>query len=225
MRILLVEDEQLLAETLADVLAQAGYLVDVSADGESGLDNARSGIYDAMVLDVMLPKLDGFTLLQRLREEHSRLPVLMLTARGDLKDRVRGLNGGADYYLTKPFENAEFLACLGAVLRRQSEIVPESLVFGDLLLIPSACELRKGELCLRLNQKETEILRLLISNSTQYLPRETLFLKVWGYASEVGDNNVESYISFLRKKLSILHSAVNIAVLRRVGYRLEVTAP
>ena len=196
MRILIVEDERLLAETLADILTQAHYIVDVSYDGESGLDNARSGIYDAVVLDVMLPKLDGFAVLRRLREERNAAPVLLLTARGGLHDRVYGLRQGADYYLTKPFENAELLACLEAITRRQREIVPETLRFGDLELTPSACRLQRGEAVLSLNAKETEILRLLMRNSGQYLPKETLLTKVWGFESGAVDNNVEAYISF-----------------------------
>ena len=221
MRILIVEDERLLAEKLADILTQAHYIVDVSYDGESGLDNARSGIYDAVVLDVMLPKLDGFAVLRRLREERNAAPVLLLTARGGLHDRVYGLRQGADYYLTKPFENAELLACLEAITRRQREIVPETLRFGDLELTPSACRLQRGEAVLSLNAKETEILRLLMRNSGQYLPKETLLTKVWGFESGAVDNNVEAYISFLRKKLALLQSKVSLRVQRNVGYRLE----
>ena len=221
MRSLIVADERLLAETLADILTQAHYIVDVSYDGESGLDNARSGIYDAVVLDVMLPKLDGFAVLRRLREERNAAPVLLLTARGGLHDRVYGLRQGADYYLTKPFENAELLACLEAITRRQREIVPETLRFGDLELTPSACRLQRGEAVLSLNAKETEILRLLMRNSGQYLPKETLLTKVWGFESGAVDNNVEAYISFLRKKLALLQSKVSLRVQRNVGYRLE----
>lgn len=221
MRILVVEDETLLAETLADILSQAGYTADIASDGETGLDDAQSGIYDAIVLDVMLPKLNGFELLRRLRADGKSTPVLMLTARGELEDRVRGLNWGADYYLTKPFENEEFLACLKAIIRRPGEIAPETIRFGDLELTPSACRLNCGTRELILNQKETEILRLLMLNNSQYLPKETLLLKVWGYESDAVDNNVEAYISFLRKKLAILQSTVNLTVMRRVGYRLE----
>lgn len=221
MRVLIVEDERLLAETLADILSQSGYLADISYDGESGLDNARSGIYDAVVLDVMLPKLDGFRLLRHLREEGLDTPVLMLTARGDLPDRVQGLNLGADYYLAKPFDNAELLACLTAITRRQGSLVPEALRFGDLKLIPSACALCREGQTLTLSSRETEMMRLLMVNAGQYLSKETLLLKIWGFESDVGDNSVEAYISFLRKKLAILRSRVRLAVQRRVGYRLE----
>ena len=221
MRILVVEDELLLAETLADILTQSGYAVDVSHDGVSGLDNARSGIYDAMILDVMLPKLNGFDVLKRLRSENNSMPVLMLTAMSDLSNRVYGLNCGADYYLTKPFENAELVACLNAILRRNTDIVPETLSFGDLELTPAACELSCRGKRLTLNNKETEIMRLLMVHVRQYLPKETILLKVWGYESDAVDNNVEAYMSFLRKKLTILDSKVTLTVQRRVGYRLE----
>lgn len=221
MRILIVEDDMRLAGTLADIISENGDMADIAYDGESGLDNALSGIYDALVLDVMLPKMDGFELLLRLRKKNERIPVLMLTAKSELDDRVRGLDLGADYYLTKPFENAEFLACLRAVLRRQGELAPEQIHFGDLTLIPQACELRKGELVLSLNAKELELMRLLMLNSNQILPKETLLVRVWGYDTQAGDNNVEAYISFLRKKLTLLGSSVSISVIRRVGYRLE----
>ncbi len=224
MRILIVEDERLLAETLADILEQGNYIVDISNDGESGLDNALSGIYDAIILDVMLPKLNGFELLKRLRSSGDDTPVLMLTAKSDLEDRVYGLNQGADYYLTKPFENVELLACIGAITRRKSEIVPDTLKFGDLKLTPSACELRCGTNALQLNAKEMEIMRLLLMNTQQYISKEMLLLKVWGYESDASDNNVEAYVSFLRKKLRLLGSSVNLTVQRKIGYRLEEAA-
>ncbi len=221
MRILIVEDERLLAETLVDILTQAHYIVDVSYDGDCGLDNARSGIYDAIVLDVMLPKRDGFAVLRALRAEQNFTPVLLLTAKGELQDRVYGLRQGADYYLTKPFENAELLACLAAITRRRQEILPETLGFGDLQLTPAACTLQCGAATLTLNAKETEIMRLLLLNTGQYLPKETLLTKVWGFESGAVDNNVEAYISFLRKKLTLLRSTVSLCVQRNVGYRLE----
>lgn len=225
MRILIVEDDVRLAGTLADMISEAGDMADIAYDGETGLDNALSGIYDALVLDVMLPKMDGFELLLHLREKDERTPVLMLTAKSELDDRVRGLDLGADYYLTKPFENAEFLACLRAVLRRQGDMTPEQIRFGDLTLTPQAGELRKGERALSLNAKELELMRLLMLNSNQILPKETLLMKVWGYDTEASDNNVEAYISFLRKKLTLLGSKVTISVVRRVAYRLEEANP
>ncbi len=225
MRILIIEDEVRLAGTLADMAGEDGYIADVAHDGETGLDNALSGIYDAIVLDVMLPRLDGFELLKRLRRDGIQTPVLMLTAKSDLVDRVHGLDLGADYYLTKPFENAEFLACLRAVIRRQGEIVPERLGFGDLTLVPSMSTLRCRERALTLSAKELEIMRLLILNQNNILSKDTLLVKVWGYDTEAGDNNVEAYISFLRKKLQLLRSTVTLSVVRRLGYRLEESKP
>ena len=224
MRILIIEDEVRLAGTLADLVAQDGYLADTAYEGETGLDNALTGVYDAIVLDVMLPKLNGFDVLKRIRAEKLATPVLMLTAKSDLTDRVQGLDLGADYYLTKPFENAEFRACLRAVLRRQSDIIPEYIVFGDLTLIPSGSQLLCREQSLNLSVKEMEIMRLLMLNHQSILSKETLLVKVWGYDTDAGDNNVEAYISFLRKKLSLLGSATEIRVVRRMGYRLEAGA-
>lgn len=221
MRILIIEDERRLAGTLADMAGEEGYQADMAHDGEKGLDSALTGVYDAIVLDVMLPRLDGFEVLRRLRAAGVQTPVMMLTARAELGDRVHGLDLGADYYLTKPFENAEFCACLRAVLRRQGELTPETLTFGDVRLSPALCELRRGEQSVTLSAKEMEIMRLLMSNRGQLIPKEQLLVKVWGYDSDAGDNNVEAYISFLRKKLALLGSHVTLAVQRRVGYRLE----
>ena len=150
-------------------------------------------------------------------------PVLMLTAKSTLADRVRGLDAGADYYLTKPFENQEFLACLRAVLRRQADITPDSFTYGDLLLTPSASQLSCNGRAVSLSARELELMRLLIQNCSQFLPKEMLLMKVWGYDSSVNANSVEAYISFLRKKLSLLDSSVRITVVRNIGYRLEVS--
>lgn len=225
MRILIIEDEVRLAGTLADMAGEDGYTTDVANDGETGLDSALSGIYDAIVLDVMLPRLDGFEVLKQMRKEGIQTPVLMLTAKSDLVDRVHGLDLGADYYLTKPFENAEFLACLRAILRRQGDITPESLHFGDLTLTPSRGSLRCRERVLTLSARELEMMRLLMLNQNAILPKETLLVKVWGYDTDAGDNNVEAYISFLRKKLQLLRSIVTLNVVRRLGYRLEENKP
>lgn len=221
MRILIVEDEKRLADTLADIITESKATAEISNDGESGLDNALSGIYDAIILDVMLPKINGFEIVRQLRANHVNTPVLMLTAKTDLQDRVSGLDLGADYYLTKPFETEELLACLRAILRRQGEILSETLVFGDIKLTPSLCELCCEDKSVKLSAKELEMMRLFILNKGNILSKETLLLKVWGYDSEAEDNNVEVYISFLRKKLAHLKSRVGISVVRRVGYYLE----
>lgn len=222
MRILVVEDEKRLAGTLADLLHRQGYTVDVSNDGVSGLDNALSGIYDLVVLDVMLPGMDGFELLRRLRGEGKTTPVLMLTARSGVADRVQGLDCGADYYLTKPFEPKELLACIRALTRRQPELrQTDALKYGDLRLEKTSFTLSCGERSVRLSRKEFDMMEMLMLNQKLVITKEKLLLKVWGYESDAEDNNVEVYISFLRKKLDHLHSQVKIRTIRMVGYCLE----
>ena len=221
MRILIIEDEVRLASTLQDLLELNGYTADVSHDGEAGLDNALTDIYDVILLDVMLPKLDGFTVLRRLRESGNATPVLVLTARSELSDRVTGLDSGADYYLTKPFEPKELLACIRALSRRQPELrSTDTLEYGDLRLEKNAFALSCGERSLRLSRKEFDMMELLMLNRELVVTKETLLLKIWGYESNAEDNNVEVYISFLRKKLEHLHSAVKIKTVRMVGYCL-----
>ena len=221
MRILIVEDEKRLAGTLAELLHRRGYAVDVSYDGVSGLDNARSGIYDLVLLDAMLPELDGFSLLQQLRAGGE----LMLTARSDLSDRVRGLDCGADYYLTKPFETEALLASIRSLLRRGGETADSgATVFGDLHLQQSTFLLSCGDRSVRLSRREYDLMELLMKNGSQIVSKEQLILKVWGYDSAAEDNNVEVYISFLRRKLAHLRSRVQIKTLRMVGYCLEVAA-
>ena len=221
MHILVVEDEKRLASTLADMLEQEHYLVDLAYDGESGLDNAMSGIYDAAILDVMLPKMDGFTIVRQLRQQGIALPVLLLTARTDTADRVNGLDCGADYYLTKPFAQEELLACLRALLRRQGEVVSEELHYGDLTLNLLTCTLSCGEKQVTLSAREFELMRLLLANRENLLSKETLLVKVWGYETEIEGNVVEVYLSFLRKKLKHIKSSVRIEAIRRMGYHLR----
>lgn len=222
MRVLIVEDEVRLAQTLQDLMEMEGYTADVCHDGEAGLDNALSGIYDVILLDVMLPKLDGFTVLRRLRSAGSAVPVLMLTARDQVGDKVTGLDAGADYYLTKPFEPRELTACVRALTRRQPELRnTDALTCGDIRLEKSSFSLCKGERFVRLSRKEFDMMELLMLNQHQVVTKETLLLKIWGYESDAEDNNVEVYISFLRKKLEHLHSSVKIRTIRMVGYCLE----
>lgn len=223
MRILIIEDEKRLAATLADIIGEAGYQTDLSHNGMEGLELAKTGIYDAVILDVMLPELDGFKILEDLRGRHFMTPVLMLTARSELADRVRGLDAGADYYLTKPFENEELLACLRTILRRQTDIIPDTMVYGDLTLTPAGSILCCKDRQVSLSSKELELLRVLFQNSTQFIPKDTLLLKIWGYDTSVNANSVEAYVSFLRKKLSLLGSGVRITVVRNIGYKLEVS--
>jgi DNA-binding response OmpR family regulator len=224
MRVLIVEDEKRLAQTLADLMEAHHYTADLCYDGESGLDNALTGIYDVILLDVMLPKLDGFSVVRQLRREGNHTPVLMLTARTEVGDRVNGLDCGADYYLTKPFQSDELLACIRAITRRRTGDEGENrLTFGDLQLELGACLLSCGERSVRLSRKEFEIMSKLMSNGSWVVTKESLILSVWGYESNAEDNNVEVYISFLRKKLAHLKSKVAIKTLRMLGYHLEVT--
>ena len=222
MRVLVIEDEVRLAATLQDLLELNGYTADVCHDGEAGLDNALTAIYDVILLDVMLPRLDGFTVLRRLRAEGNATPVLMLTARSETSDKVTGLDSGADYYLTKPFDPKELLACVRALTRRQPELrESDRLTCGDLRLEQSSFTLYCGERSVRLSRKEYDMLELLMLNQKMVITKEKLLLKVWGYESDAEDNNVEVYISFLRRKLDYLHSGVKIRTIRMVGYCLE----
>lgn len=225
MRILIVEDEKRLASTLFDILSEENYLVDLAYDGESGLDNAMSGIYDAVILDVMLPGMDGFSIVRRLRQEGASLPVLMLTARSETSDRVTGLDCGADYYLTKPFAREELLACLRALLRRQGEVVAETMTYGDITLNLQTGILSCGQRNTSLSAREFELMRLLLANRENLIPKETLQVKIWGYDAEVEGNVVEVYMSFLRKKLHHIKSGVRIEAVRRMGYHLRQGTP
>lgn len=222
MRLLIIEDETRLADTLRQLLQRQGYTADVCHDGVSGLDNALSGIYDLLVLDVMLPGLNGFQVLEKLRSGGVSTPVLLLTARSDLRDRVHGLDCGADYYLTKPFEPEELLACVRTLLRRGGSQLQEGdvLRWGDLTLERATFTLQCGPREVRLSRREYDLMELLLRNGSQVVTKEQLLVKVWGYDSQAEDNNVEVYISFLRRKLAHLHSRVKIRTLRMLGYCL-----
>lgn len=219
-RILVVEDEVRLAEALAQIMKESKYLVDVVYDGEAGYDNAMSGIYDAVVLDVMLPKINGFDVVRQMRKSKNQTPVILLTARGETADKVTGLDCGADDYLTKPFASDELLARIRALTRRQGEVILEEMVFSDVSLNLSTYMLQSGHRSVRLGLKEFEVMRMLLTNPAMIVPKEEMLLKVWGSETDAEDNNVEAYISFLRKKLSYLGSCVNIATVRKVGYYL-----
>ena len=222
MRLLIVEDEVRLADTLRQLLNRQGYTADVYYDGVSGLDNATTGIYDLMVLDVMLPGMNGFQVVKKLREAGVATPVLMLTAKSDVSDRIHGLDCGADYYLTKPFEPEELLACVRTLLRRSGGQLQESdtLTWGDLSLERTTFTLSCAEREVRLSRREYDLIELLMRNGNQVVTKEQMLVKVWGYDSQAEDNNVEVYISFLRRKLNHLHSTVKIKTLRMLGYCL-----
>lgn len=222
MQILVVEDEKRLAEALQQILTEKKYMVDLAFDGVDGFDMAVSGIYDVIILDVMLPKMNGLQVAENLRKEKLSTPILMLTAKDQVADKVKGLDAGADDYMTKPFSPEELLARVRALTRRQGEVVFDELSFDGLTLNLSTCDLLCGEKSVHLNFKEFEIMKIFLSNPQNVTTKDDLIIKVWGYDSNAVDNNVEVYISFLRKKLEFINSKVEIVSLRKVGYRLEV---
>ena len=223
MRVLLVEDEKRMAQALCELLRQENYDVDHCADGVSGLAAATSGIYDVMILDVMLPGLDGFAVAKRLRQSGIRTPILMLTAKSELDDKVTGLDSGADDYLTKPFLTKELLARLRALVRRNINSSDGSLTFGDISLDGNTHELHcvTSGLSVRLSEKEWHIMEYLIANQNQILTREQLAVKIWGYENDAEYNNVEVYMSFTRKKLAFVGAKTGIKAVRGVGYELR----
>lgn len=220
MHILIVEDEIRLAQALGQIMIEAGYLADVVYNGEDGLSYGLCGLYDVIVLDIMLPGQDGFEVVKGLREQRVSTPVIMLTARDDVQDKITGLDCGADDYMTKPFVPEELLARIRALSRRQGEVVLEELKFSDLTLNLSSSELYCSGKSIHLGFKEFEILKILMSNPRIICSKETLITKVWGSDSSAEDNNVEAYISFLRKKFAYLDSQVKISSVRKVGYHL-----
>ena len=224
MKILVIEDERLLAQSIRAVLEQKGYAVDTVYDGVTGAEYAKLGIYDLRILDVMLPGLDGFGVARAVRAARCATPILMLTARSGIEDRVTGLNAGADYYLTKPFDTRELLACVGALLRRQGAQVDE-LRFGNTGLDLDSGLLFCGEKSLRLSAREFDVMRLLMQSGERILSKEIILARVWGYESNAVENHVEVYVGFLRKKLRAIGSNVRINAIRRLGYHLEVAEP
>lgn len=224
MQILIVEDDVRLAQALAHILKENHYGVDVVHNGADGLAYAESGIYDVVILDVMLPKMDGFTVVAELRRKSVSTPVLLLTARDAVPDKITGLDSGADDYMTKPFSPAELLAHLRALTRRQGEVVFETLAAGDLSLNLESFDLACGAKSIHLSFKEFSLARVLMANPGQVVSKDLLIEKVWGIESSAEDNNVEAYVSFLRKKLAFLGSSCRIETLRKAGYRFAVNS-
>lgn len=222
MKILVIEDEVLLADSIKQLLTAKGFEVEAVYDGEDGAEYAELGVYDLLILDVMMPKLNGYEVARRVRAKRCATPILMLTAKSALEDRVEGLNAGADYYLTKPFDSRELLACINALLRRQGNQVNE-LVFGNTSLDLESCMLVCGEKSVRLSAKEFDIMRFLLQAQDRVLSKEVILSRVWGYDSNAVENHVEVYVGFLRKKLVGIGSNVRIEAIRRLGYHLEVT--
>ena len=221
MHVLIVEDDIRLAQALGQILKENHYQVDLVHDGDQGFAYAESRGYDVIILDVMLPRKSGLEVVAELRRANVPTPVLMLTARTTVQDKITGLDSGADDYMTKPFSPAELLAHLRALTRRQGQIVFEKIDFGDISLNLESHDLSCGSKSINLSYKEFSIANILISSKGQIVSKDMLISKVWGVESSAVDNNVEAYISFLRKKLKFLGSNTQIETVRKVGYRLK----
>lgn len=221
MRILIIEDEKMLADSMAALLRSKGFQVETVYDGETGAEYAELGVYDLLILDVMMPKLNGYQVARQVRSRHCSTPILMLTARSSLEDRIEGLNAGADYYLTKPFDSRELLACINALLRRQGNQVDE-MSFGNTTLDLAAGMLVCGQRSVRLSAKEFDVMRFLMQSRERNLSKEVILARVWGYDSNAVENHVEVYVGFLRKKLTSIGSDIRIVSVRKLGYHLEV---
>lgn len=220
MKVLIIEDEKLLADSIQTLLRSKGFEVEAVYDGEMGAEYAELGIYDLLILDVMMPKLNGYEVARRVRAKRCATPILMLTAKSGLEDRVEGLNAGADYYLTKPFDTRELLACINALLRRQGSQVDE-LTFGNTALDLASGMLICGKNSVRLSAREFDVMRYLLQNQGRNLSKEAILARVWGYDSNAVENHVEVYVGFLRKKLASIGSNIRIEAIRRLGYHLE----
>lgn len=222
MRLLLVEDEIQLSEALNQILTKNKYTVDAVYDGEDGLDYALTDVYDGIILDIMLPKLNGLDILKRIRKEGIQTPVIMLTAKSQIEDKVYGLDSGADDYLSKPFAPEELLARLRAITRRKEIVVNDNVLsYGDINLNIDTYDLEVNGESIRLTLKEFDIIKYFMDRPKCVVSKDDLITKLWGFDSEVEYNNIEVYISFIRKKLSYLKSRVSIVTIRGVGYRLE----
>lgn len=222
MKILMIEDEKLLADSVKILLERKGFEVECVYDGKTGAQYAELGIYDLLILDVMMPEMDGYQVAREVRSKRCATPILMLTAKSDLEDRIIGLNAGADYYLTKPFDTRELLACINALLRRQGGQVDE-MTFGNTTLDLSTSILSCGEKSIRLSDREFDMMRFLLQSREKNLSKEVLLVRIWGFESNATENHVEVYVGFLRKKLQSIGSNIRIEAIRRQGYHLEVT--
>ncbi len=222
MRILLIEDEEGLSQALTEIFKKNRINIDAALNGREGLRQAQSHAYDLIILDIMLPEVDGITILKTLRESHNNVPVILLTARDEISDKITGLDAGADDYLTKPFSTDELLARVRALTRRKGELKDNSITFGELTLNKKNCELQaaNGE-AIKLSLKEYQILDLLFDNPHQVITKEQLIDKIWGGDSNAEYNNVEVYISFIRKKIENLKVNIRIRTARGIGYSLE----
>lgn len=222
MNVLVVEDERNLADAIVKILEDEGYNAEATYDGKAGLTCAKSGLYDAIVLDVMLPGTSGYDVVNKMRHAGVSTPVLMLTARTSTEDKVRGLDSGADDYMTKPFEAPELLARLRALTRRRGDVLIDEIKFADIRLDLNTHDLSCAEKSVHLSGKEFEVLSILMGSSSRVVSKQDLLTRVWGTDGEASENSVEAYVSFIRKKLSHIGSKVQVTTLRMLGYRLEV---
>ena len=220
MKILVIEDEVLLANSIKALLENKGFDVECVYDGEDGALYAETGVYDLLILDVMMPKMNGYEVAKKVRFDRCTTPILMLTARSGIEDRLEGLNAGADYYLTKPFDSRELLACINVLLRRQGTQVNE-LVVGNTALDLGSCTLSCGGNVVRLSAKEFDVMRFMMQSKGSVLPKEMILSRCWGFESNAVENHVEVYVAMLRKKLSYIGSNVRIEAIRRLGYVME----
>ena len=222
MRLLLVEDEKQLSEALKQILIKNKYTVDAVYNGDDGLDYALTGVYDVIILDVMLPKLNGLEVLKMIRKRKITTPIILLTAKGTVEDRILGLDSGADDYLPKPFAPEELLARLRALARRNTNLINKNILeFADIKLNLSTYEMEANDNNITLTQKEFDIFKYFMQRPKLVVSKDDLITKLWGFDADIDHNNIEVYISFLRKKLSYVESDVKITTIRRVGYRLE----
>lgn len=222
MRLLLVEDEKQLSEALQQILIRNKYSVDAVYNGDEGLDYSLTGVYDVIILDIMLPKLNGLEILKMIRRRKISTPVILLTAKDSVEDKILGLDSGADDYLPKPFSPDELLARLRALTRRNGDFINENILeFSDIRLNLSTYDMEVNDNSITLTQKEFEILKYFMQRPKLVVSKDDLITKLWGFDSDVEHNNIEVYISFLRKKLAYVESDVKITTIRRVGYRLE----
>lgn len=222
MKILLVEDELSLSNAIKKILEQQGYFVDAVYNGKAAVGFAEGASYELIILDVMLPELDGFEVVQILRKKHISTPILMLTARTSVSDKVKGLNFGADDYMAKPFDTDELLARVSALTRRRGDIIIDKIGWEDLTLDINSAMLCCGGESVQLSRKEFDVMRVFFYNPKMTVTNDMLIADVWGVDSEATDNNVEVYISFIRKKLKYLGSRVTIKKQQKLGYRMEV---
>lgn len=221
MKILIIEDEKLLADSIRMLLERNGFEAECVYDGKTGEQYAELGVYDLLILDVMMPGMDGYQVAREVRAKRCSTPILMLTARSGLEDRITGLNAGADYYLPKPFDTRELLACIHALLRRQGGQVDE-MTFGNTTLNLSTSILSCGDRSIRLSDREFDLMRFLLESREKNLSKEVLLVRIWGFESNATENHVEVYVGFLRKKLKSIGSNIRIEAVRRQGYHLEV---